>query len=55
MVSIDEVHQDLKVYNTQYYDVMGRKISNPSKGLYIEVQTTNIAEISNKEIYIEIK
>ena len=49
MVSIDEVHQDLKVYNTQYYDVMGRKVSNPSKGLYIEVQTTNLGEISTKK------
>ena len=33
---------------------MGRKISNPSKGLYIEVQTTNIGEISTKE-HIEIR
>jgi len=48
MVSVDEVHHDLKVYNTQYYDVMGRKVSNPSSGLYIEVQTTNLGEISNK-------
>ena len=37
MISINEVHQDLKVYNTQYYDVMGRKVSNPFKGLFIEV------------------
>ena len=48
MVSIGEVHHDLKVYNTQYYDVIGRKVSNPSSGLYIEVQTTNLGEISNK-------
>ena len=48
MVSVGEVHHDLKVYNTQYYDVMGRKVSNPSSGLYIEVQTTNLGEISNK-------
>ena len=53
MVSIDEVHQDLKVYNTQYYDVMGRKVSNPSSGLYIEVQTTNIGEISNKRFILK--
>ena len=53
MVSIDEVHQDLKVYNTQYYDVMGRKVSNPSKGLYIEVQTTNIGEISTKRFILK--
>ena len=48
IISINEVHQDLKVYNTQYYDLMGRKVSNPSKDLYIEVQTTNIGEISTK-------
>ena len=48
IISIDEVHQDYKVYNTQYYDLMGRKVSNPSKDLYIEVQTTNIGEISTK-------
>ena len=48
MVSVGEVHQDFKIYNTQYYDLMGRKVSNPSKGLYIEVQTTNIGEISTK-------
>ena len=48
MVSINEVHQGLKVYNTQYYDVMGRKVSNPSSGLYIEVHSTNHGEISNK-------
>ena len=53
MVSIDEVHQDLKVYNTQYYDVMGRKTSNPSKGLYIEVQTTSIGEISTKRFILK--
>ena len=53
MISIDEVYQDLKVYNTQYYDVMGRKVSNPSKGLYIEVQTTNIGEISTKRFILK--
>ena len=53
MISIDEVHQDLKVYNTQYYDVMGRKVSNPSKGLYIEVQTTSIGEISTKRFILK--
>ena len=53
MISIDEVHQDLKVYNTQYYDLMGRKVSNPSKGLYIEVQTTNIDKISTKRFILK--
>ena len=53
MVSIDEVHQDLKVYNTQYYDLMGRKVINLSKGLYIEVQTTNIGEISIKRFILK--
>ena len=53
MISIDEVHQDLKVYNIQYYDLMGRKVSKPSKGLYIEVQTTNIGEISIKRFILE--
>ena len=32
---------------------MGRKISNPSKGLYIEVQTTNIGEISTKRFILK--
>ena len=53
MISIDEVHQDLKVYHTQYYDLMGRNVSNPFKGLYIEVQTTNIGEISNKRFILK--
>ena len=53
MVSIDEVHQDLEVYNTQYYDVMGRKVSNPSKGLHIEFQTTNIGEVSTKRFILK--
>ena len=53
MISIDEVHQDLKVYNTQYYDLMGREVSNPFKGLYIEVQTTNIGEISTKRFILK--
>ena len=48
MVSVGEIHHDLKVYNTQYYDVMGRKVFNPSSGLYIEVHSTNHGEISNK-------
>ena len=53
MVSVDEVYHDLKVYNTQYYDVMGRKVSNPSKGLYIEVQTTSIGEILTKRFILK--
>ena len=53
MISIDEVHKDLKVYNIQYYDLMGRKVSKPSKDLYIEVQTTNIGEISIKRFILE--
>ena len=53
MISIDEVHQDLKVYNTQYYDIMGRKVSNPYNGLYIEVQTTSIGEISTKRFILK--
>ena len=53
MVSVGEVHQDFKIYNTQYYDVMGRKISNPSKGLYIEVQTTSIGEILTKRFILK--
>ena len=53
MISIDEVQQDLKVYKTQYYDLMGREVSNPFKGLYIEVQTTNIGEISTKRFILK--
>ncbi len=49
MLSVDEIHHDIKVYNTQYYDVMGRQVSKPSTGLYIEVQTTNLGEISTKK------
>ncbi|GIR12738.1 MAG: hypothetical protein CM15mP23_13130 [Cryomorphaceae bacterium] len=53
MISIDEVHQDLKAYNTQYYNVMGRKVSKPSQGFFIEVQTTNIGEISTKRFILK--
>ena len=49
MVSVDEIYHGIKVYNTQYYDVMGRQVSKPSTGLYIEVQTTNLGEISTKK------
>ena len=50
MLSVDEIHHDIKVvYNTQYYDVMGRQVSKPSTGLYIEVQTTNLGQISTKK------
>ena len=52
MVSVDEVHHDLKVYNTQYYDLMGRKVFNPSTGLFIEVQTTNLGEIATKRFVL---
>ena len=53
MISIDEVHQDLKAYNTQYYNVMGRKVSKPFQGFFIEVQTTNIGELSTKRFILK--
>ena len=53
IVSIDEVQDNLKVFHTQYFDLMGREVSNLSSGLFIEVKTTNKGKISNKQFFLK--
>ena len=48
MLSMDDVQDVLKVYHTQYFDLMGREILKPDYGVYIEVQHTNKGIVSNK-------
>ena len=53
MVYVDEINHDLKVYHTQYYDLNGRKVSNPSTGIFIKVQITDNGQIVTKRFLLK--
>ena len=42
---IDEINVDNNDFPTAFYDLYGRKVQNPSKGIYIRVQGTSVRKI----------
>ena len=47
-LSLEEHTAPLKVYNTTYFTLLGKKVKTLDKGLYIKVMQTNNRKVSEK-------
>ena len=48
VLSLEEQTTPLKVYNTTYFTLLGKKVKTLDKGLYIKVMQTNKGQVAEK-------
>ena len=51
-MSIEDLDQELIIYSTDYYDLMGRKVVEPKpNSIYIELKSTNLGPLKEVKYY----